>query len=156
MQGGTHEAGKEASLEMKSVRFFILMSVLLTGALAFILLVPVTETPNGRYTECDPNGCVNVVQYQSISYAYGGWGGVFQSGVNLYSLNGWSCSCPAATAGHVLPCCIPPLAYVLWPILGLVFIGDLGCVAVAARVSGRSHRVSASARSGAANRTEAG
>ena len=113
---------------MNSAKFLLSTAVVLTGILALTVLVPLTTSPGGGYRTCGPSRCIDVVQYESVSYAYGGWGGIFQSGVNIYSLNGWSCYCPASAVSNATPCCVPPFAYVLWPVLGLVLVADLGCL----------------------------
>lgn len=106
----------------------------LTVLLVFAIFVPVVPSQGGgSMTECSPHGCItDIAQYESVSYAYGGWGAIFQTGVNWYFANGWVCSCPAETAGHVVQCCVPPFAGVVWPAMGLLALADLVSLAVIA------------------------
>ena len=75
----------------------ISIPVIITAVLVAIVLVPSVPTPGGTFTECGPapSYCGKVVRYGSLSYAYGGFGATYQTGVNSYSVQGWVCSCPA-------------------------------------------------------------
>ncbi len=113
----------------------IAVPVSLTLLLVFIVFVPVVQSPGGgTHDECGQGGCINnIVQYESISYAYGGWGAVFQTGVNWYNVNGWVCSCPAQVEGRPnVQCCVPPFAGVVWPATGLLLLADLVSIAIVA------------------------
>ncbi len=102
----------------------------LTFLLVFIIFVPAMQSQGGgTHTECSPTGCVTVVQYESISYAYGGFGAVFQTGVNWYFVSEWVCSCP----NNATNCCIPPFWRIVWPVLGLLSLGDLLSIIVITR-----------------------
>ena len=73
-------------------------------------------------TECTGQICVsNIVQYESISYAYGAWGAVFHTGVNWYYISGWACFCPA----NATECCIPPFGGIVWTVIGILSLVDL-------------------------------
>lgn len=99
----------------------LLIPACLTLLLVFMLFLPVIPTPNGSYTGCGPHGCVDVVQFGSISYTYGGWGALFQTGVNWYAVDGWMCSCPSNASN----CCVPPYAGVVWGAVAVLFVVDL-------------------------------
>ena len=109
-----------------------LLPVVLSILIVFILFVPVVRLPGYAWTSvCGPHGCVSdIVQYESISYAYGGFGAVFQTGVNWYNVNGWMCMCPAETATSHVPCCVPPYADVIWPALVIMLAVDIGSIFV--------------------------
>lgn len=102
--------------------------------LVFIIFVPVVPSQGGgSMTGCSPHGCMtDIVRYESVSCAHGGWGAAFQTGVNWYLVDGWVCSCPAEMPGHIVPCCVPPLAGVVWPAIGLLAVADLVSLAVIA------------------------
>ena len=112
--------------EMKK-RWFLFVLLALTASLVLVLLVPVVLDPSfahgGTSMVCSPRGCISFVQYDSISYAYGGWGAYFQTGVNYYTVSGWFCSCPAESPGHYIPCCVPPYAGTVWPIVYSLIAG---------------------------------
>ena len=113
---------------MKAERWlFAAVPVGLTLLLAFILFVPVVLAPgDGTMTECNPQTCVvGIQQYESVSYAYGGWGAVFQTGVNWYRVDGWVCMCPAEVSGHIVPCCVPPYGWLIWSVVWLLAGADL-------------------------------
>jgi hypothetical protein len=120
------------------VPLFVAVSIVLAIALVFILFIPIVPQPGGRFEVCSSTGCISDVQYDSISYAYGGWGGYFQTGVNWYTVQSWVCFCPLETPGHIIPCCVPPFGAVIWPIVGLLLSGDV--VSVGVVILGRSRR----------------
>jgi hypothetical protein len=64
---------------------------------------------------------VTVVQYESTSYAFGGWGAVLQTGVSRYYVGGWMCSCPM----NATMCCVPPFAGSVWTAVSLLALADL-------------------------------
>jgi hypothetical protein len=109
-------------------RRWLLIPISLTFLLSFLLLVPfITQPGAGVSSICDSSGCVRFVQYESISYAYGGWGAVYDSGVNTYNLYPWICNCPIDAN---IPCCVPPYAAEIWPVAGLLLIADLISIVV--------------------------
>ena len=90
--------------------------------LAFILFVPVVRSSGGE-SVCGTDGCIHgIVQYESMSYAYGGWGAFFQTEVNWYVVDGWVCSCPAVTS---VPCCVPPFSWIVWPVVDSLVVGSV-------------------------------
>jgi hypothetical protein len=104
----------------------MLIPAIITAILVTVILVPSVPTPGGSYAACGPapSYCGQVVQYGSLTYAYGGFGAVYQTGVNSYSVEGWVCFCPAQTAGNVVPCCVPPMAGLIWPAVGVLVLAD--------------------------------
>jgi hypothetical protein len=104
----------------------ISIPAIITAILVAVVLVPSVLTPGGTHTVCGPapSYCGQVVQYGSLSYAYGGFGAVYQSGVNSYSVESWVCSCPAQIQGKVVPCCVPPLAGLIGPAVGVLLLAD--------------------------------
>lgn len=102
--------------------------LVLVFVLGFILFVPVVRPPGDTISmSCHGSRCVQFVQYESISYAYGGSGAIFLTGVNQYSLTSWVCMCPADSSA---PCCAPPYTSITWPALGLLFVAVLISLAV--------------------------
>lgn len=71
------------------------------------------------------------MQYDSISYAYAGWGAYYQTGVNYYMLQGWMCSCPA----NAVACCVPPLGWIIWPIIVGLLATDIASIVIINRSS---------------------
>ncbi len=115
--------------------------VSLTLLLVFIIFVPVIREPsNGIWTDCNGQICVsNIVQYESISYAYGAWGAVFHTGVNWYYVSGWVCYCTI----NATNCCVAPFAGIIWPVVGLLFLADLlSIVVITRRLTRENHRAS--------------
>jgi hypothetical protein len=108
-------------------RWLAAIPVALTFLLVFIIFVPIVQSQaGGIFTECEPRRCVTVVQYESISYAFGGWGAVFQTGVDWYHVGGWACSCPMnATA-----CCVPPFAGIIRDVIGFLAVTDLASMII--------------------------
>ena len=108
---------------MKIPRLAIL-PVVFTGAVVVLLFVPIVLDPNfatGTLTVCNPNGCVTVVQYDSVSYAYGGWGAYYQTGVNHYTVQWWMCSCPPISTN----CCVPPFGGLILAIATVLLAADI-------------------------------
>ncbi len=112
---------------------WLAIPVTLTILLVFIIFVPLVQTPGGTSIGCGPTGCVTVVQYTSISYAYGGWGAFYQTGVNGYSVDEWVCFCPAEVSGQYVQCCVAPLAWIIWPVVGLLSLVDLVSLVIITR-----------------------
>lgn len=104
-------------------RWLATIPVGLTLLLVFIIFVPALQ--GGTHTE----DSLNIVQYESISYAYGGWGALFQTGVNWYDVNGWVCSCPP----NATECCVPPFGGIVWTVVGLLSLADLLSIVVITR-----------------------
>jgi carbohydrate-selective porin OprB len=111
------------------IRWLATIPVSLTFLLVFIIFIPVVQTLGGTYTSSSPTGSVVATQYASISYAYGGWGAIFQTGVNWYNVNGWMCSCP----DNSTECCIAPFAGIIWTVVGLLSLADLLSIVVITR-----------------------
>lgn len=100
--------------------------VSLTFLLVFIIIMPAVQSQGRTLTECSPTRCVTVVQFESISHAFGGWGAVFQTGVNWYYVGGWVCNCPA----NATECCVAPFASIVWTVVGILFLVDLLSIVV--------------------------
>ncbi len=77
--------------------------IIVTAAVALLLFVPIVDSGNG-YTVCDPGGCIQAHQYESIAYHYGGWGAYYVTGTNYYTVESWICLCPSNPTN----CCVPP------------------------------------------------
>ena len=100
----------------------VAIPIILTTLLVVMFFVPVV--PDANYTSggnCDRSYCGPVAQYASLSYAYGGWGAWFQTGVNWYAVQSWRCMCPS----NAVNCCIPPYADVILPVVGVLFMLDI-------------------------------
>ena len=95
----------------------ILITSCLTLLLIFVLFVPVVRSPGGgTMSVCGPHGCINnIIQYESISYAYGGWGAFFQTGVNWYAVQGWMCMEGA---------CVVPYYAAVWSVVSALLLAD--------------------------------
>ena len=115
-------------------RWLLSILVALTAGFVLVLFAPVVLDPNfangGIAMVCSTRGCVSLVQYDSISYAYGGWGAYFQTGVNVYTVNFWVCMCPAQPPGQTIPCCVPPYAGIIWPIVYSLLAGIFATTAL--------------------------
>jgi hypothetical protein len=98
-----------------------------TALMIFILFIPVV--PTSHYQTCGPAGCTNVTQYESVAYHYGGWGALFQTGVNWYAVDGWRCSCPI----NATNCCVAPYGSVILGVLIMLSVIDLVSVALLVR-----------------------
>ncbi|HYY92202.1 MAG TPA: hypothetical protein VE955_09450 [Candidatus Dormibacteraeota bacterium] len=81
---------------MLKKRWVTIIPFVLSVVLVFIILIPVL--PRGQFTLCHGSDCVGVVQYDSISYDYGGWGAIGNTD-GYYSVESWMCSCPAVAPG---------------------------------------------------------
>jgi hypothetical protein len=103
----------------------VLVPIVLTAVLIVMLFVPTVVDPSysrGTVRECNPTACYTVVQYDSISYEYGGWGALYQSGINTYFVGGLPpCPCPLG----VTNCCIPPDAGIVWTIVWTILAADI-------------------------------
>jgi hypothetical protein len=104
----------------------VVIPVCLTILLAYILFAPVVKSPGGgSMSSCDSHGCTyNIEQYESISYAYGGWGAYFQTGVNDFVVTGWMC--------YLVPC-VPQYYGVVWSVVLVLLIADVLSFLVIAR-----------------------
>jgi hypothetical protein len=101
--------------------------------LIFIVYVPVLKErgQTGNWIECTGFGhCFeHVVQYESITYAYAGYGAFFQTGVNWYDIMQVMCfGPPVYHCPDPMDCCAFPLRGVVWAIVGLLWILDLLCI----------------------------
>jgi hypothetical protein len=103
----------------------ILVPVVLTAVLLIVLFAPVVLDPNfrngGSAMVCGPNApgshtivCTSFVQYDSIAYAYGGWGAYFQTGVNYYTIQGWMC----------FEACVAPFGGIIWGLVAALLSAD--------------------------------
>ncbi len=113
-------------------RRLAILPIVFTVALLVLLFVPIVVDAGfttGTMMVCNANGCVRVVQYDSVSYAYGGWGAYHQTGVNYYTVEGWICSCPPNSTS----CCIPPFQGIIAAILRVLLATDIGSIFLAAR-----------------------
>ncbi len=99
--------------------------IIFTVALALLLFVPIVDSGTG-YTACNPSGCIQAHQYESIAYHYGGWGAYYQTGTNYYTVESWMCSCPS----NATICCVAPygaqIAAAATALLGF----DIGSIAL--------------------------
>ena len=119
---------------MMKLRWLLLIPIVLASVVVFVLFVPVVLDPSfasgGTAMVCHASTCISFVQYDSISYLYGGWGAYFQTGVNYYTVQGWTCFCPPEQPGHYVPCCVPPYAGVVWPVVYSLLAGAVASTAV--------------------------
>src|SRR5215471_17041937 len=106
-------------LDGVKIRWVTMLSVVIAIVIVVLLFVPVVpNSSGGTMTVCNSTGCIyNIVQYDSISYFYGGWGAYLQTGTYYYTVQGWLCSCPAEGPGQNIPCCVPPAAGIIWPLV---------------------------------------
>ncbi len=118
----------KAGLGLKA-RWLAIPPIVFTAALVLLLFVPIVVNSNATHQVCDPYGCVRVVQYESIGYAYGGWGAYYQTGVNYYTVQEWICSCPPNSTS----CCIPPFQGIIEAIVVALLAADLGSIFLAVR-----------------------
>ena len=120
--------GGRAYVRTRLRRLFLAIPLALTLLLVLIVFVPVVPNPGSGVTNvCGPGGCVKMVQYDSMSYAYGGMGAIFQTGTNVYQVTQWMCSCPPQNLAN---CCVPPLVHVVWPIVDFLVLIDLLSIGV--------------------------
>ncbi len=110
---------------MLKKRRLMLVPLVFSAILVFVVFIPVL--PSGQFTLCHASDCVNVVQYDSISYDYGGWGAIGNTD-GYYSVQSWMCFCPAEAPGQYVPCCVPPYADMIWPAVALLFAADVASV----------------------------
>ena len=118
---------------MKS-RWLAILPIVFTVALLVLLFVPLVVDANfttgtGTMMVCNANACVTVVQYDSVSYAYGGWGAYYQTSVNYYTVQGWICSCPPNSTS----CCIPTYQGIIEAILTALLAADIGSIFLTVR-----------------------
>lgn len=122
--------------------WFAATAVAASAVLLVLLFVPLVATPEGSFNVCGPSPsyCGKVVQYESLSYELGGTGALFQTGTNWYSFQSWMCSCPAETPGQSVPCCVPPLANVIWPAVGSLVLLDIVSLALLVETGRRGQK----------------
>jgi hypothetical protein len=60
-------------------RWSRIAGIVMIAGFLFFLFVPVYATPYGTFESCGPTGCGSHTQYTSLSYAYIGMGGVYQT-----------------------------------------------------------------------------
>jgi len=112
-------------------RWLAVIPVSLTLLLVFIIFVPVIQL-NGMCAK--GSGCVNIVQYDSISLVFGGWGvGVQRGAINLVHVGFYICGgfgkCPPTSGPYVS----------FWTGVGLLALADLVSVVL---IAGRKSRSS--------------
>ena len=111
---------------MLKKRKLILVPTVFSAVLVFVVFVPVL--PSGQFTLCHASDCVGVVQYDSISYNYGGWGAIAHTD-GYYSVESWICfPTPVATGGQIIPNCVPPYADIMWFAVALILAADVASV----------------------------